>query len=331
VTLRTSPHASAPAFEGLELRPRRLSGRVWLGLHCGLHYLRGGIGILAFAPWLYVTLLVLLTVPSLGAASLAAAGMAQGLGPGTLRFALDAVSASVAPVVMMVAVAAGARRVDPGVAGALRRAPRWLPRYLWTNLHTSVIFWIPMAALLALSQWQDALHPLSGAARVLATAGWAAAVLTLGGYLHTRTLLAPFHAVHGDMPGTIATLESWRVSGRYFWPVFGTLFVTALPPALLPLALYAGLLVAVQGSPVLTGALFDMTPSLVWVGIMFVRPFLITATYLLREHLWQIELRRRAIEGHPPQPRALRPLLTVSRALPRAAGALARRPIRYSL
>ena len=55
-----------------------------------------------------------------------------------------------------------------------------------------------------------------------------------------------------------------------------------------------------------------MLPSLVWVAIKIVRPFLITATYVGTQTSGIEEQRRRAEHGVPPVPLLARPLLAIS-------------------
>ncbi len=55
-----------------------------------------------------------------------------------------------------------------------------------------------------------------------------------------------------------------------------------------------------------------MLPSLVWVAVKIVRPFLVTATYGLCQDLWPTEQARCADEGFPPTPAVARILLRVS-------------------
>jgi hypothetical protein len=117
----------------------------------------------------------------------------------------------------------------------------WVPRYLWTNAHTSVIFWVPMGALVVLQGFIS--EPLEGnvTAHQVAAAGMSVVLVLTGLVLHSHTLLAPFLAVHGDMPGTLAALESWRLARRHLPLVVSTLVLASLPAAI-PLALIAGVL-----------------------------------------------------------------------------------------
>ena len=239
----------------------------WFGLwragQAGVHYGRLGLRVLAFTPWMYARLLSLFALPAAAAALITVAGLPEGPGKAIGLFVLNSISATLAPAIIMIAVAAGYRGVSLGVIGSLREGARWLPRYLWTNFHTTPIFWLPMAGVVALMNWQRGAFPAQGAADVLSAIGWGALMLAVGLYLHTRTLLAPFYAVHANLPGTLATLESWRISGRYFWRVFGTLVVTSAPPAVVPVSIYVGLLIAFRESPERTATLLALTYSLV--------------------------------------------------------------------
>ena len=56
----------------------------------------------------------------------------------------------VAPVVLMHAVDAGRGGERIGVLEATRRGVPWVPRYVWTNVHTTVLFWVPVGTLVLL-------------------------------------------------------------------------------------------------------------------------------------------------------------------------------------
>jgi hypothetical protein len=292
------------------------NGRLHVAERAGRAYLRAGLGLLRQFPGVYVTLFVLIAACTAVAGYLTVTEPAIP-GDDLIAFALDFVSATVAPVIVMAAVAASGHGRQPGLWSSVRTGVPWLPRYLWTNLHTTLIFWIPVGAIVGAMRWQSANVPLEGAAGVLALAGWITAITASAVYLHSRTLLAPFFAIHGNMPGTIAVLESWRISGRYFWVVLGTFLVAALPPAIVPLALFGGTLVAFHGSGVETTYLVAATTSLVWAGIQFVRPFLVSAVYVLHRDLWDVEQERRTREGHLNVPRVLTPLVALSGAASR--------------
>src|SRR4029077_7034711 len=63
---------------------------------------------------------------------------------------LPLITMVVAPVVLMHAVGArrGGERI--GVLEATRRGVPWVPRYVWTNVHTTILFWVPVGALVLL-------------------------------------------------------------------------------------------------------------------------------------------------------------------------------------
>ncbi len=128
----------------------------------------------------------------------------------------------------MILVAGGYRGHTSGFRESITTGLRWLPRYLWTNLHTTVIFWVPVSALFWLHGWQQRTFPADGSADLALTVFWFTAIAALALYLHTRTLVAPFLAVHGNLPGTLAALESWRLSGRHFARVFGGFIIPLL-------------------------------------------------------------------------------------------------------
>ncbi len=295
----------------------------------GKHYFQAGLAVLRDKPWLYVQLLVIFALPACLAAILTLLKASETPGGSVAIFALNAVSSSVAPVVIMVTVAAGFAKENLGVAKAIRRGLAWLARYLWTNAHTTVVFWVPVGALVILFRWQAELAPLDATGQTVADFFWFLVIGVVALYVHSRTLLAPFLAVHENMPGTLAALESWRLSGRYFPKVFGVFVVSSAPTAVPLAAVIIGLLLLLDGGPKST--MLAVIPSLTWVAIKFVRPFLVTAVYPLQKELWIEERRRRDEQGHPTVPSALVPLIKLSAFLPRLLGRLAGRDVRWSL
>jgi hypothetical protein len=144
---------------------------------------------------------------------------------------------------------------------------------------------------------------------------WWGAIGVLALAIHTRTLLAPFLAIHGDLPATLAALEGWRLSGRAFATCFTTLVAGSLPLAL-PLTLLV--LAVMAGLPADTRqALEPALPDLAYAGIQLIRPILIPATYFLFVDLWSAEQTRRAHFGEPAIPAIPRLLLALTRPLPR--------------
>jgi len=133
-----------------------------------------------------------------------------------------------------------------------------------------------------------------------------------------RTVLGPFFAVDADLPGTLAALEAWRLSGRHF-PVCLATFVLGSQPVASPLALLALIL-----TRNLTGRVYEVmaaaSPEMVWVGIQAVRPVLIAALYPLYRAVWQRELARRKREGGERVPPPARALLAITRPLPKLGG-----------
>lgn len=295
-----------------------------------LGYTRRGLRVLGMTPWLYVQILSAFAAPAAVAAYVTASDIPEGFGRSALLYALNAVSASAAPVVVMTAVAAGFHGVNLGFINAMRQGLWWLLRYLWTNVHTTVIFWAPTLVLLNLFEWQRREAPVEGGAGLALTAAWVLLIGAAALYIHSRTLLAPFFAVHGNLPATLATIESWRMSGRRFPIVFGTFVVSSAPTAV-PLAIVLTTLAFTLDEADGSRAVFKaMLPSLVWVVIKIVRPFLITATYGLYVDLWTDEQRRRAEHGSPPVPLLARPLLAFSRWIPRLAGRAIGRRIEWT-
>ncbi len=295
----------------------------------GRHYFRMGLAVLGDNPWLYVRLLTIFSVPAALAAVLTVLEVGETPSGSVALFFLNAVSSSVAPVVIMVTVAAGFAKERLGVVEAIRSGLAWLLRYLWTNAHTTVIFWVPVGALILLFNWQGESAPLDATGQTIADFFWFLGIALVALYIHSRTLLAPFLAVHENMPGTLAALESWRLSGRYFPKVFGVFIVSSAPTAVPLAVVIIGLLLILDSGPKST--MLTVIPSLTWVAIKFVRPFLVTATYPLQKDLWIEERRRRDEHGHPALPRVLIPLVKLSAFLPRILGRAIGRDVRWSL
>jgi hypothetical protein len=227
-------------------------------------------------------------------------------------FLLPWITAVLGTVVFMVAVS----REEHGLPVRLGQVSliglTWVPRYLWTNAHTSAIFWAPIGVLLLARAWlEGTIPPGSEVGVVVGGLCW----IVIGAValaVHTRTLLAPFLAIHADLPGTLAAFEAWRVSGRHFAPCLGTLimgsFPVALPVALLALA---GVLLLPEGA---LSRLQLAAEDLAWAGIQTVRLVLIPALYALYSDLWRIEALRQEVRD--PIPPAVRGLLRLTTPLP---------------
>jgi len=227
---------------------------------------------------------------------------------------LAALTAVLGTVVVMIATTHHARGVRIGVVGASLKALPWVPRYLWTNVHTSVIFWVPVGSLLLIGGWFPTSSVLNGAALDVATVLWWLLTGVVALVAHTRTLLAPFFAIHANLPATLAVLEAWRLSGRHFALCLSTFVIASLLLAL-PLAATAAIVFSVAPRP-LVAALTTAAPHLVWACIQVVRVTLIPAVYALYTELWQAELLRRETAGALPVPLLARGLLALTRPLP---------------
>ena len=308
-----------------------VKGGVYSGPRPGLHYFRSGLQVLRSSPWLYVQLVVLFAAPAVGAALLSVSTAGNDLSRAAGTVVLDFFPAQVAPAVMMVAVAAGFAGRTLGVGDSLRQGLPWLPRYIWTNLHTSVVFWVPVGTLVALYQRRIGGLPDDGALGTAISVALIIAMIALGLYIQTRTLLASFLAVHENQPGTLAALNSWRMGGKHTGRILGTFVVAGLPVALPLFLLISGLLIAWQGMPEVQAVLLAMLPSLAWAAIQIVRPVMVPAVYSLYRDLWDDEVARRRREGEPGNPAFVAPLLAVSAWLPRAAGSLVGRRLYGSL
>ena len=239
--------------------------------------LRGGLEITAQQPDLYVKLVLLYSLPPLASAWLLLNGPHDTPWFQALVSALPVITMVVAPVVLMHAVDAGRGGERIGVVEATRRGVPWVPRYIWTNVHTTVLFWVPVGALVLL--WERS--PLGA---LFPTVVWVLVIGSVALHQHVRTVLAPYLAVHGDFGGTQAALTSWQLGGRHFWPLLGT-FVLASVPIALPLVVG---FVAIErfGPDPLSAALLAASWQLGWVGVQSTRGLLIPALHTAYEGLY---------------------------------------------
>jgi hypothetical protein len=282
-----------------------------LGWQGAFVYFRRGLATLRRSPGVHLQVLALYAAPALLAAYLSAGEpyLWQQIAIASLPW----VTVVLGTVVVMIVVSHQAHGRSIGVGAASCEALAWVPRYLWTNVHTSLIFWLPVGLLLRAREHLVAI--LSGTTiEPAANVAWWTITGAVALGLHTRTLLAPFLAIHSDLPGTLAALEAWRLSGRHFAICLATFIVASLPVGL-PLALLSLLLLLTLPAPG-QAAFVAAAPSLVWAGIQAIRPLLIPAVYALYQDLWRHELQRRQREGDPSTPGFARALLAITRPLP---------------
>ncbi len=190
---------------------------------------------------------------------------------------LPLITMVVAPVVLMHAVDAGRWGERISVLEATRRGVPRVPQYVWTNMHTTVLFWVPVGALMLL--WERS--PLGS---WFPTGVWVALIGLVALHQHVRTVMAPYLAVHGHLNGTRAALMSWQLGGRHFWHLLGTFVLGSLPVAL-PLGLVY-LLAERFGPDPLSAALLTASWQLGWVGIQSTRPLLIPALHTAYEDIY---------------------------------------------
>ena len=229
-----------------------------------------GLAIVRRAPRLYLLISVVYAMPTLLAGYLAGYLREPALRQRALMLGLPWVTIVLGTVVIMVAVGYHSRGQPVDFGRVSGEAIRWVPRYVWTNVHTSLIFWAPIGLLVAARRWQAEALPTMWVPEVLVGGLWWLLITSLALYLHTRTLLAPFLAVHSDLPGTLAALEAWRLGGQHFLACFATLVLGTLPVAV-PLVLLA-LGVAHNLPGPAQGAMLAAAPDLIWAGIQLVRP-----------------------------------------------------------
>jgi hypothetical protein len=235
-----------------------------------------GFAITRRQPDLFVGLCLVYAAPPLVAAGLVLFGPQETAWFQPLVFGLPWITIVVAPVVLMHAVAATREGERLSIFEATRRGVPSVPIYLWTNVHTTALFWVPVGALVLLRDYSP-LGPL------VPGAGWLALIGVVAIHQHVRTVLAPYLAVHGECSGTSAALMSWRLGGTYFWRLLGTFFVGSAPVAL-PLGL-AVVLLAHFGPDALTRALVAASLQLAWVAIQSIRPVLVPALHSVYEEI----------------------------------------------
>lgn len=250
--------------------------RAWTA---GWWNLRRGLDITRQQPDLYVKLVLLYSLPPAIAAWLIlwADAPRNTAWYQPLVWMLPIITMVVAPVVLMLAVEACRDGERIGVLEATRRGVPWVPRYIWTNAHTTVLFWVPVGALLLLRERS----PLGA---VVPGALWIALIALVALHQHVRTVMAPYLAVHGDMNGTHAAIKSWELGGRHFWHLLGT-FVLGSLPAALPLGA-AWMVIEQFGPHPLSAALLAVSWQLGWVGVQSTRGFLIPALHTAYEELY---------------------------------------------
>ncbi len=236
------------------------------------HLLRG-FQITRKQPDLYIKLVLLYSLPPMLAAWVVLFGPPQYQ---LLGFALPIITMVVAPVVLMHAVDAGHGGERIGVLEATRRGVPSVPIYVWTNMHTTVLFWVPVGALVLLRDRS----PLGEA---LPAAVWVTLIGAVALHQHVRTVLAPYLAVHGNLDGRQAVVASWHLGGRYFWLLLGTFLLATLPIA----APFGGALLVAErfGPDPLAAALLAVSWQLGWVVVQSTRPVLIPALHTVYEDL----------------------------------------------
>jgi hypothetical protein len=244
--------------------------------------LRTGLAITRRQPDLYLKLVVLYSLPPLASAWLVLYGPRDTAWYQPLVSLLPLITMVVAPVVLMHAVDAGRGGERIGVLEATRRGVPWVPRYVWTNVHTTVLFWVPVGALVLL--WERS--PLGS---WLPTVFWVIAIGLVALHQHVRTVMAPYLAVHGELGGTRAALTSWQLGGRHFWLLLGTFVLGSLPVAL-PLGV-AYLAVERFGPDPLSAALLAASWQLGWVAVQSTRGTLIPALHTAYENVYGLPSR----------------------------------------
>jgi hypothetical protein len=241
--------------------------------------LRRGLDITRQQPDLYIKLVLLYSLPPLASAGLVLYAPRDTPWYQPLVSLLPLITMVVAPVVLMHAVDAGHGGERIGVLEATRRGVPWVPRYVWTNVHTTILFWVPVGTLVLL--WERS--PLGP---WLPTVVWVVVIGLVALHQHVRTVLAPYLAVHGELGGTRAALTSWELGGEHFWNLLATFVLASLPVAL-PLGV-AFLVIEHFGPDPLSAALLAASWQLSWVGVQSTRGLLIPALHTAYEDLYGI-------------------------------------------
>jgi len=239
--------------------------------------LRRGLEITRRQPDLYLKLILLYSVPPLVAAGLVLYGPKGTLWEEPLAYLLPFITIVVAPVVLMHAVDAGRGGERIGVLEATRRGVAWVARYVWTKVHTTLLFWIPVGTLMLLRERS----PLGS---LIPPAIWVTLIGLVALHQHVRTVLAPYLAVHGELGGTRAALTSWELGGQHFWHLLGTFVLGSLPVAL-PLGI-AYIAIERFGPDPLSAAVLAASWQLSWVGVQSTRGLLIPALHTAYENLY---------------------------------------------
>jgi hypothetical protein len=241
-----------------------------------------GLAITRRQPGLFFELSLVYALPPLVAACLVVFGPRDSAWYPPLVFGLPWITVVVAPVVLMHAVAAAYAGERLSLLEATRRGVPSVPIYVWTNVHTTALFWIPVGALVFLRDYSP-LGPL------VPGPGWFALIGIVAVHQHVRTVLAPYLAVHGECSGTHAALTSWRLGGTHFWRLLATFAFGSVPVAL-PLGL-AFLLLAFFGPDTLSRALLTASLQLGWLGVQSIRPVLVPALHSVYEQICVNEAR----------------------------------------
>ena len=275
-------------------------------------YFTEGLGMLQQDTSLFLRVAAVFSLPALASAVIAAL-LPIGLPwKYVLLFLLQSITTVVAPVVFMMVVGAVAKGTTITLRQAFKQGLPWLPRYVWTNVHTSLIFWAPMGPLFLLHGWLSPAPDRWNPETLLLLGAWSLALGGMAIFLHAHTVLAPFLAVHSNLPGSLAAWEAWRLCRRHF-PLVLTNFVIAVLPAVVPLAVVVAVLFTFYGSlPVFALAL----PHLTGVALQCIRLVLIPAVYMLYKDLWDQELARRRFEGDPDVPSPVQRLVSITGSLP---------------
>ncbi len=266
------------------------------GIRAAPGYVRRGLGLAWQHGPFYVLVTLLCAAPALVAAGLALRRDDWTLLELALAVVLPWVTALLGTTTVMVSMAWHFKGRTITIPQALWLGVTWLPRYTWTNAHTTVVFWIPVAGLGFLGQWLPAgvVVPLLAVAAVS---------------LHARTMLAPFYAVHDNLGGTRAAWVAWVVAGRHF-PLAVAVLLLGIAPTLAILVPLVLLLVALTGVT-LPSVVSLAGGELLAAGIQAVRPVLIASLYA-----WFRDLETSDPPAQIRLPGVLAPLAALTRPLP---------------
>lgn len=246
-------------------------------LRTGLAYSRVGIQRCRTQSQLIGFLTVMFCLPIVLALALSV-GFPAATWLGPVTFVLSTTTVIGGGLTLMVAVDASVRGETIGMGTILRRALGYLPRYVLTNVHTTIFYWSILLPAIYLAGQVTIGRPVGVVVVV-----WAL-VVAIGTVVHLHTLFAPYMAVHSDLHPTRAAIEGFRLARNQF-ALSAATFVSATAGIGVPLLIAIGALwmYATREGPG-TVALFDTAlPFLIAGLVQLVRPVMVASLHAMYE------------------------------------------------